>query len=50
MLIGEKHLYYLDSSNFSILTIKNNAKNVVRRISLIASVFNNISNRLKKSE
>ena len=50
MLINEQYLSYFRNNYINILTIKNNIKNVINRISLISSVSNNISNELEQSK
>ena len=44
MLINEKNLYNIDNNNVNIFAIKNDVKDVINRIFLVASILYNITN------
>ena len=44
MLINEKNLYNIDNNNVNIFIIKNDVKDVINKIFLVASILYNVTN------
>ena len=47
MLINKKELNCFNNNNIFIFIIKNDIKNIIRRISFISNIFNYITYRFK---